>query len=191
MPLLRNRRSRAVALFMTLLGLTTYGAAVAGLVVAAPAPAQAHAGLTGSTPEADSSVETMPTEVVLTFNEEISSPAYVVVRTPDGTTYEDGVPTIEDNTVTQAVVDSGVAGKHVVAYRVVSADGHPVVGEFEFTVEKASGETSAPSTPATSDEDGSKDDEGAAATYGTAVGVVVGAAVLLGLLALVLRRRRS
>jgi hypothetical protein len=139
----------------------------------------------------------MPSEVVLTFNEEISEPAYVVVRTPDGTTYEDGLPVVDENTVTQAVVDSGSSGRHVIAYRVVSADGHPVVGEFEFTVADGGTEatpdaasTAAPDAGRQADASSEDSDESFLSQYGATVGVVVGALVLVAL-ALGLRRRRT
>lgn len=129
-----RRRRTATALMMLLLGLSTYGVAL-GLAVALPAaPAQAHTDLTGSDPEAGSTLDALPAQVVLTFTEEIGEPAYVAVRTADGTTYEDGGAAVEANTVTQQLVDSDVSGEVTIAYRVVSADGHPVTGEFGVEV---------------------------------------------------------
>lgn len=135
---------------MTLLGLTAYGvvlaAPLAGLaIVGAASPAQAHAGLEGSDPAEGATLEALPDQVQLTFTEEIGEPAYVAVRTPDGSTYEDGAAEVSGRVVTQQLTDAAVDGKVTIAYRVVSTDGHPVTGEFTVTV------SGAPESPATPD----------------------------------------
>ena len=131
--------------------LTTTGpirlVAMAVLALAVPllwaAPASAHAGLVSSTPENGARLDTLPAEVSLTFNEEISEPAYVVVTAPDGSRESGGDPEVSGDTVTQQLT-GGQEGTYIAAYRVVSEDGHPVTGRVEFSV--GSGGASGPSS---------------------------------------------
>lgn len=110
------------------------------LVLVSTSPASAHAGLVDSNPERRSSLETLPAEIRLTFNEEMNRPSYVTLSAPDGSTVVEGEGTIEGNDVVQAIADDpGLAGTYRVDYRVISADGHPVAGALEFDV--TSGQT--------------------------------------------------
>ncbi|MCL8024981.1 copper resistance CopC family protein [Nocardioides bruguierae] len=115
------------------------------LLTVGAAPASAHASLIGTDPEDGASLDALPTSVTFEFSEEMSDPAYVVVTAPDGSEVADGDPVVSDNLVTQALLD-GPAGAYTMAYRVVSADGHPVSGQISFTV--AAGETASPSASA-------------------------------------------
>lgn len=99
----------------------------------AAAPAAAHAGLTGSTPEDGAVLAAPPAEVRLTFSEAVREPAYVVVTAPDGTR-SPGEAVVEGADAVQELPEGG-AGGWTIAYRVVSADGHPITGELSFTVE--------------------------------------------------------
>lgn len=105
------------------------------LTLATPMPtAQAHAQLTGSTPEDGATVKTPPVQVTLEFNEEVGTPAYVEVTASDGTVVGDGEPDVLGGTVTQALDRAGPSGTYTIAYRIVSADGHAVSGELTFDV---------------------------------------------------------
>ncbi|GAA1729708.1 copper resistance CopC family protein [Aeromicrobium alkaliterrae] len=108
----------------------------AALLLAAGAqPAAAHAGLVSTTPGERSSVETLPADVRLTFNETMNRPSYVTVKAPDGTLLAEGEATIDGADLVQQVdEDPGLAGTYRVDYRAISADGHPVEGAFEFDV---------------------------------------------------------
>lgn len=146
--------------------LTTTGpirlVAMAVLALAVPllwaAPASAHAGLVSSTPENGARLDTLPAEVSLTFNEEISEPAYVVVTAPDGSRESGGDPEVSGDTVTQQLTGDQ-EGTYIAAYRVVSEDGHPVTGRVEFSVGSgsASGASSAGSEATDSGEQGAGD----------------------------------
>lgn len=107
------------------------------LLLGAAGTAVAHASLVRSDPGDGASLAAPPTTVSLTFNEAISTPAYVVVTAPDGTRVEVGEPQIVDGTVTQPIDPAAAPespGEWTLAYRVVSVDGHPVTGELSFTV---------------------------------------------------------
>lgn len=170
MPQNPARRHRATSLVNSLLALAI--ASTLALLGVAPSPAYAHAGLVSSTPTAGASLDVLPPEVSLRFSEEISEPAYVAVRTADGTTYEDGAAVVDGATVTQALVAGEQAGTYTIAYRVVSEDGHVVTGEFDVTV--TDGVTQAPPTGGTD----------AAAASGTESGTGVAPYALAGALAL-------
>jgi copper resistance protein C len=109
-------------------GVTT----VVGLVTAAPA--WAHSRLQRTNP-ADGATVTAPLgEVVLTFNERVHGDfTTVVVTGPGGVSYSKGHVQVIDDDVHQAVYPLH-SGAYTVAWRAISADGHPVEGQFRFTV---------------------------------------------------------
>ncbi len=120
-------------------------------VIIAPS-ASAHTALTASTP-ADQSKTTAPSQLELRFNENVNSRFVVVLLTAAGGQRVDTAePHVSGATVTVKVLSTPPAGTYTVAYRVVSADGHPVTGTFGFEIVAGAGTpptTSAtiPSTP--------------------------------------------
>ena len=95
--------------------------------------AAAHAELVRITPERNARLTTAPTEVVLEFSEPVSgSFATVLVTTAGGTVVATGKPAVVGARITQALNPRLDAGAYRVAFRVVSADGHPVTGESGF-----------------------------------------------------------
>lgn len=120
--------------------LVLLGSAVT-LVVAA-GPAAAHDVLVSTSPANGATVAQTPSQVVITFTDPaLSIGTQVVVTGPAGPV---GVPAprLVDNTVVQDLPGSSPAGHYSVSWRVTSADGHPVSGEFSFT-------SHAPSPPST------------------------------------------
>jgi copper transport protein len=101
------------------------------------APAAAHASLTSTTPTQGSQVDAPPTEVVLTFTEEVGlSDRAVRVTDSRGRRVDDGNPSHvgdDDRTVRVGLGSLGKAS-YTVTWRVVSVDGHPVSGTFAFGV---------------------------------------------------------
>jgi methionine-rich copper-binding protein CopC len=112
--------------------------------------ASAHAALRSMTPAAGSTVTTPPTEVVLTFNETISTSFATVTVTDDGgRPVSRGRPAVSGKTVTQPLQEVG-SGRYTVAFRVVSEDGHPVSQKLSFAVALPSPTSAAPAaTPTT------------------------------------------
>lgn len=124
--------------------------AAAALAVVVPvAPAQAHTDLTRTSPAADSTTTKPVTAVRLTFSGLVKQAgATVVVTGPDQVSYSDAAPAAVDKTVTQKVRPLPL-GAIRVAWRVVSADGHPIQGSFTFINRAAPPSPSAaPSPPA-------------------------------------------
>jgi copper transport protein len=100
---------------------------------AVPAVAFAHAALVSTEP-ADGVVLTQsPTRFALTFSEPVSPLVLTLVR-PDGTAMPLTLFRLEDQTV--EIDNPKLLGKgtHVLSYRVISADGHPVGGSIVFSV---------------------------------------------------------
>ena len=108
--------------------------AAAGLLVLSSPAAVGHAVLVSSTPEDGSTVATMPGEIVLTFNERVTTPAYVVAEAPDGTEVASGEARTDGTRVRATTRPADIAGEYRISYRVVSADGHPISGSVFVTV---------------------------------------------------------
>lgn len=125
---LRSRYGRAATLL---------GSCLAWLVLSC-APALAHAGILEASPEEDRTLASPPEQVSLTFNEPVEAEF-----TPVEVTNERGDRVDMDNarTVSDApevvVVDleeNLPGGSYEVDWRVTSADGHPIDGNYTFTV---------------------------------------------------------
>ena len=114
------------SLLITLLTVLLIGAFGAG-------PAAAHSELVSSSPANGSSGPGKPTEVQLTFNEDISTTGLQVVAQGSAGAVALGTPTVSGAVVSAAWPQSAPAGTYTVSYRVVSADGHPVDGSISFT----------------------------------------------------------
>ncbi len=110
-------------------------AALAWLLGPAVDAAQAHATLTGSSPGQGSTLGVAPSQVVLEFDEDVQTTFAVVdVAAPDGAAISSGDVSVTGNKVIAQVRPPTVAGEYTVAWRVVSDDGHPVVGQFSYTL---------------------------------------------------------
>ena len=116
------RRSVVVAM-LTALGLALIGG-----------QAQAHSQLDSSVPAAGATVDTAPTLIELTFNQEIGTEfANVGLTDSSGAGWVAQISEVEGKTVRVAVSPSMPPQQYTVAYRVVSDDGHPITGSYEFT----------------------------------------------------------
>ena len=97
--------------------------------------ASAHAELSTTSPADGSVVATAPTAVTLQFSEGISiQPDGVRILDGDGKRVDAGKAVAADDLVTAPVDGVLPNGGYVVAWRVVSDDGHPVRGAFSFSV---------------------------------------------------------
>jgi copper resistance protein C len=98
-------------------------------------PALAHTSLLSSTPVDGAQLDAAPAAVELVFSEPVNPELVtVVVSTAAGTARQSGAPLVSDAVVSQPVVPLTESGEYVVAYRVVSADGHPVTGQVRFAL---------------------------------------------------------
>lgn len=187
-----------------------------GVLATQAPPAAAHSRLETRVPAADTTVDTPPTEVVLTFSESVSARySQVAVTGPDAASVTSGEVQVDGPTVRQPLAASASAsGRYTVSYQVVSRDGHPIGGTYTFNVTRASpaspnpdatstpssatptattspsastSPTAAPISPRAAE---SQDDGGGS---GWVIVLVIVAVVLVaaGVTATVLRRRRS
>ena len=113
-------------------------ALVAGVALAlGPAgPAHAHASLESSSPAASSVLDEPPTDITLDFDEPVTAQADGV-RLLDSSANPIALGPPEqgsDSTVVVAAVPEIPDGAYVVAWQVVSQDGHPLSGAFAFQV---------------------------------------------------------
>lgn len=174
----------------------------AALLWSAAQPAFAHTELVAGSPAEAASEGRLPQNITLTFSDEMSSRyAKVALTAPDGEQGAAGAPRVAGKTVTLPVKPGLPAGGYTVGYRVVSADGHPVAGSYQFTVEEedAVAGSAAPSprtAPAATVRAGSAPDPsrtGDATSSGVRTPAAVGGLLLLaaaGVFVAVIRRRR-
>ncbi|QEO15023.1 copper resistance protein CopC [Agromyces intestinalis] len=126
-------------------GFAAAGAAVctaALLAVVPAAPAAAHNSITSTSPAEGATVTAQPGEVSLTTSDELldlGSGNVIDVVGPDGLHYATACATIAGSDASVPVALGG-AGEYTVEWRVVSADGHPIAGEFAFEWAPAEGE---------------------------------------------------
>ena len=110
--------------------------ALLGLLVL-PAAASAHAVLLKAVPATGAVVDKAPTEVRLTFSEEINRVgARVRVVGPDGKAYAQGKPTVRGNVLTQPVAAGLPEGTTTIVWSVISADGHHIRSTTAFSVDQ-------------------------------------------------------
>ena len=134
------------------LGALVVGVAVLGLA----APAQAHNYLVASTPSAGETLTELPAEFSVTTNEALLSLDGSVsgfaleVRGDDGLYYGDGCVRVDGATLSESAA-LGPAGDYTMLWQLISADGHTVSGEIDFSWAPAEGAvlSAGTSTPGT------------------------------------------
>jgi len=96
--------------------------------------AVAHDVLISSNPADGSTLTAIPSTITFTFDQPVQNfaPKLSMIG-PDGQQYVIGTPQINGNVVVGTVL-SGPAGRYTAAYRIVSADGHPLTGQVHFSI---------------------------------------------------------
>ena len=116
-----------------------FGICLLLLALAAPAaPAHAHAALVEANPADGQMLADAPRIARLRFNEPVSP---LVVRLVDGSGQTwSGLAVRAAGGIVEVELPPGLGdGSHVLSYRVVSADGHPVGGSLTFAIGHAAG----------------------------------------------------
>lgn len=165
--------------------------------------AHAHTGLETSSPADGEVLTEAPEAITLTFSGAIAEEfVQLAVTGPDGQSINSAPATVEGSLVRQPVT-AQANGAYVVAYRVVSSDGHPVSGQLTFSLQSAgaSESTAAPSQPTASpnpSEDitsaepqrlDEADNTGFAAMPGLFLTMAIVAVTMTGLVVFLVRRR--
>ena len=99
--------------------------------------AGAHAALNAATPSDGAVVATAPATLSLTFSEPVSPLAMALIR-PNGTSTTLGDFSLHDTRLDVAAPQDLGRGTHVLTWRVVSADGHPIGGSVVFSIGEVS-----------------------------------------------------
>lgn len=114
-------------------------------------PALAHSELVSSDPADGSVLDHAPSQVVLTFNEDVQKTGTaIIVSDADDVRIDQVSGLAVDGTDVTVPVDTTVGtGEYTIAYRVVSADGHVVEGSLQYSVVLPGEATPTPTTTAT------------------------------------------
>ncbi|MBT1544799.1 copper resistance CopC family protein [Curtobacterium aurantiacum] len=138
-----QRRSRTVTIRLLFAVVSS-----AVLVLVGAPPASAHVALISSDPTDGATVAADLERVTLTFTEApligLEAGLRIEVRDHDGTDESTGAVTVEGPSMSKAVSLS--PGPHTVVWRYVSPDGHPIEGQYAFSVEPAASPTVPPTT---------------------------------------------
>lgn len=112
---------------------------LASMLVAISTAGQAfaHAALTAASPGDGAVMATAPSRMTLSFSEPVS-PLVLKLIGPDGTTQSLSRYTLKDRTLVIETPAGLGTGTHVLSWRVVSQDGHPVGGAVVFSIGQAS-----------------------------------------------------
>lgn len=161
-------------------------------------PASAHDELTAVSPEPGSALSTAPEELELTFSGEIMDIGHQVqVTDSEGRSVTEGPPEPEGNRVVQPLAEGGTEDEtYRVVWRVVSGDGHPIEGTFDYDVGSGAEPSGEPTAAAEDPAAGAQDaaDRASSGNVPLWLVAVAGGAValaVLGLVSLVSRRRRK
>jgi methionine-rich copper-binding protein CopC len=112
---------------------------VVGLLVMQTAPAEAHAQLISSNPKVSATLYKSPSNVTLTFDDDLLDLAtsnVIQVFNDKNRRVDRGGTMIQAATVSTLLNASLPVGRYRVAYRVLSADGHPVSASYYFYLKK-------------------------------------------------------
>ena len=101
--------------------------------------AEAHSTLVSSNPKSGAHLSSLPARVTLTFNENLliiagKQPHTLVVTSANGNPIGVGSLFIKGSRISRQLSKKVAKGRFKVAYRVVSADGHPIQGNYFFIV---------------------------------------------------------
>ena len=110
----------------------------------------AHATVVATSPGDGQTVASAPHQVSVTFDEPVALQFGALrVFSPTGARVDDGSPTHPAGHADEVAVDLGAGlkqGTYTVAWRVISADSHPVQGAFTFSIGQASASAVSSST---------------------------------------------
>lgn len=164
----------------------------AGLLMGAPLAASAHDQIIGQFPNENEVVEGAPDAITFEFTDDLMDITQLaMVVDADGTDWVSGPLQVDRRTATQPLLPDLPEGSYQVRWRVVSSDGHPISGVFDFAVghetpgatfglEESAAEQADAATPSTAD--GSRTVVLSPLLLTTLIGAAVGIALFAGVI---------
>lgn len=105
------------------------------LLVGVPQAASAHDQIIGQFPNEGEVVEVSPDAITFEFTDDLMDITQLaMVVDADGTDWVSGPLQVDRRTATQPLLPELPEGSYQVRWRVVSSDGHPISGIFEFAI---------------------------------------------------------
>ncbi len=107
----------------------------AAFTLIAAAPAAAHTELLSSDPAEGATLTAPPTQVALTFGEDLLTAGdKLVAQDAQGTKVDLGPSQVDGAVLSAPWPATAAAGQYRVSYRAVAEDGHPLEGTISFTI---------------------------------------------------------
>jgi methionine-rich copper-binding protein CopC len=160
----------------------------ASIVLLTPVSAFAHGDITQANPAADSTVIAAPTEVSLQFDGKLQTLGSATVNSitvtdAQGQVVSEPTSIVDGTKISVKLTSADVTGLLAVHYRIVSEDGHPVEGDYSFTVGQVPTLTSAGNEETAESVNGISEESGSNLLVNG-----LGALVIIGALIVIVRR---
>ncbi|MFW0185527.1 copper resistance CopC family protein [Rothia sp. CCM 9418] len=185
------------ALHKTLIS-ALYALLVLGLSALAITPAQAHDQLISTVPADGETLNQLPDKITLKYSGnilDVDGANQVRVTTSTGESIASESPEISGKDVSTTLLGDKKANEtYTVTWRVVSEDGHPIQGKYEFVVGEGAPKTSATEATATHEASTEKQDAPETSLIEKNKGITFSLATLAtvaAVIVLLLKKRRS
>jgi methionine-rich copper-binding protein CopC len=158
------------------------------LLLTSPINAFAHGEVTSSNPAQNEKILAMPTEISIDFDGELqtlgdSTVNSITVTDAQGQVISNPTSVVAGSRISNRLLLTDITGLVSVHYRIVSEDGHPVEGDYSFTVGEVPTLTSAQGEELNEVETGASEESGS-----NLLVTAVGFAFLSALVVVIVRR---
>ena len=158
------------------------------LLLTSPISAFAHGEVTSSIPSPNEKIVALPTEISIYFDGELqtlgnSEVNSITVTDAQGQIISNPTSVVAGSRISNRLLLTDVTGLVSVHYRIVSEDGHPVEGDYSFTVGEVPTLTSVQEEELNEVETGASEESG-----GNLLVTAVGFAFLSALVVVIVRR---
>ena len=158
------------------------------LLLTSPISAFAHGEVTSSIPSPNEKIVALPTEISIDFDGELqtlgnSEVNSITVTDAQGQIISNPTSVVAGSRISNRLLLTDVTGLVSVHYRIVSEDGHPVEGDYSFTVGEVPTLTSVQGEELNEVETGASEESG-----GNLLVKAVGVAFLSALVVVIVRR---
>lgn len=166
-----------------------------GAALAVPLAASAHDQVISTDPAEGEVLAVAPSQITMRFTAELMEMGVIVFVVDDSERdWVAGEPTVDGAELVQPLESGMPDGSYQVRWQVVSADGHPVSGFFDFAVGASSGAITPPGSEAADDTASSQSNEQPPAAFPALlwiglIGAMVGVAFFAIVVAVRSRRR--